>query len=271
MNSKFHNILLALLLICSSCVKNSSEEFKDNYEKKVLYIPIKPKLTDFDPVIQRLVRLETKKESLIAIINQLKVYDNKIFLLDAFQTKGVFVFTMQGDFKYKIAEHGKGPGELISPSSLLVDNETEKLEIYDNAIKGINRYELNGKFVDFLPVGLAIDAFDKTKMGVYIFSLNNKPNYLFDETIRNNLIYYDKDRGVVMEFYPYSGSGLFYELTTFRSLTRNDKNEILYLPNTDPTVYLAGNSSLNKHWSIKFDKEFIDKKSIDKHQASIKF
>ena len=132
---------LSLLGICSlSCSspkstelatfeipKESEKEFKlENLSKSIDYIA-----------------LETSEESFLKLIQDVKIYKDKIYVVD-FPGK-ILVFDRTGKFLHRIGEDGDGPGEFSWVTSFVIDEETETAYIAcDNRLIS---YKLNNEYI----------------------------------------------------------------------------------------------------------------------------
>ena len=105
-------------------------DFTTQYVKDVQYIPLK------------------KTGTPIGEISYILVYKNRIFVLDTFQTKSVYIFDMQGNYIGQAGRVGQGPGEYTEPFAISIDenNETPLLVVTDNILY-MYYYTLDGKFV----------------------------------------------------------------------------------------------------------------------------
>ena len=105
-------------------------DFTTQYVKDVQYIPLK------------------KTGTPIGEIDYILVYKNRIFVLDTFQTKSVYIFDMQGNYIGQAGRVGQGPGEYTQPFAISIDenNETPLLVVTDNILY-MHYYTLDGKFV----------------------------------------------------------------------------------------------------------------------------
>ena len=105
-------------------------DFTMQYVKDVQYIPFK------------------KTGTSIGEISYILVYKNRIFVLDTFQTKSVYIFDMQGNYIGQAGRVGQGPGEYTQPFAISIDekNETPLLVVTDNILY-MHYYTLDGKFV----------------------------------------------------------------------------------------------------------------------------
>lgn len=87
------------------------------------------------------VILETSEDCLIKRIHGIELFDEKIYVHDD-KMKRLFVFDMDGKFKYEIGKPGMGPGEYIKLSDFAIDRKDSVVFLWDEAKKNILRYDL---------------------------------------------------------------------------------------------------------------------------------
>jgi hypothetical protein len=94
------------------------------------------------------IPLETTDESLIGYINEVQVFDGKIFVLDVGIAKGIFVFDTDGKFIRKIGRIGQGPGEYVGLSDFTIDKINHEIYLMDGSENRILIYDIDtGKYI----------------------------------------------------------------------------------------------------------------------------
>ncbi|MDD4686441.1 MAG: 6-bladed beta-propeller [Clostridia bacterium] len=93
----------------------------------------------------RTIVLETNEECLIGRIHEAQVFENYIYILDAFISKRLFVFDTEGKFVKKIGGLGRGPGEYIRVRDFTLDTENRFIFLQDQGTR-IHKYYLDGTF-----------------------------------------------------------------------------------------------------------------------------
>lgn len=125
--------LLVLLAILSfsiiSCQHNQSK--KDDALNINLSNPTKIDLnmSTFVSDIQY-IPLETTDENLIGNINQLLLTDDKIIVVDQ-KTASIFFFNHKGEYLYKIANKGVGPGQYTQIDGVAINHKKEEIYVLD--------------------------------------------------------------------------------------------------------------------------------------------
>jgi hypothetical protein len=192
-----------------------------------------------------LIKLDSKEYSLIGEISQLEIHDDKIYILDQYNTRSLFVFSMEGRFINKIEGKGNGPGEFISPHSFYVDTQGT-IFIYDMQLKRLLKYDSDDfNFIEEIILPdvhpLSFSIIPENEIFVYycmpssVKELNNKQLILADKSGKivgelwdvpasgkvlhgdsGNLYYFDGN----MHFYPHFSNKIY--------TLKNDSLECLY-------------------------------------------
>ena len=88
------------------------------------------------------VALESSEASLLGNIDQIEVYNDRIYILDSSKTNALYVFTKEGKFAMKLEGKGDGPGEFISPHSFWIDRGGY-IFILDRQLDRLQKYRLS--------------------------------------------------------------------------------------------------------------------------------
>lgn len=120
--------------------------FQDNDESKIITIlDHNDEVTMMSDIIKgvKYVKLRNSFGKMIGRVDKVLVEDGKIFIFDFFLSKSLFVYDLEGKFKFSISGLGHGPGEFEEVKDFLV---TEKsIEILD-ATNKILIYGMDGDF-----------------------------------------------------------------------------------------------------------------------------
>jgi hypothetical protein len=93
------------------------------------------------------IPLETTDESLIGYINEVQVFDGKIFVLDKSYAYGVFMFDMDGKFIRKFGRTGQGPGEYLYLTDFTIDEINKEIYLLDRDNNCVFIYDIDtGKY-----------------------------------------------------------------------------------------------------------------------------
>lgn len=199
-------LIVLVFIACDSTVNEQNSSKHDEHEGLItlrIDPDIKHELSDknFLKKIQ-LISLETNDSSLIGQISKLIVYKGKLWILDKFQSRSLFCFSMSGEFIHRIHRSGKGPGEYILPEDFTIFED--KITIYDNFRKMKINYDLNGHFINETPLSFSIRNVAQEDENTLLIKPDESyidPETDFNLLVTNNLvtkIYYKDIPGVTL-------------------------------------------------------------------------
>lgn len=123
--------------------------------------------------------LETNKNCLIKRIHGVELFNDNLYIHDD-KMKRLFVFGMDGAFKYEIGKPGIGPGEYIELSDFSIDREQHVIYLWDEARKMALKYDLNNnKFISSTHI-------PEIKGQCYSFLYKNEKFYINSTSIEND-------------------------------------------------------------------------------------
>jgi hypothetical protein len=137
-----------LTVLLSTTILHSCNEQTPNKKTEEISVNLNQsgdtiRLTDLFSKIKS-VRLETNEQSLMGEFNKILLYQDTLYISTGIE---IFVFDMNGKFIQKHAMHGKGPGEYLSISDILIDPEKQHIVILDATAQKIIEYDKYFRFV----------------------------------------------------------------------------------------------------------------------------
>lgn len=115
---------LLLLLCFSACIQKSRE-----LNSGVIRLDNIFKGSEIPSSIikqEKVILLETTKESLIGKIDEIEIFNNRIYILDKMQ-KSIICFDMLGKYLFRIKSIGKGPGEYMAINHFTINTRTNEI------------------------------------------------------------------------------------------------------------------------------------------------
>lgn len=145
MRTVFFTYSIFFLLFVVGCKKDENNAAKYQIEVNERNETEKS-LNDFIQDVQY-IKLETTEESLLGYVTKLTITDDRIYVLDQFVSKALFVFDKAGRFIYKIDRKGNGPGEYAIITDFCLDEKEKNIRLLANGRKVIN-FDYDGKFIN---------------------------------------------------------------------------------------------------------------------------
>lgn len=217
-----------------------------------------PKLSDDQKLITSLVSsvqfipLETKEGSIIKNIDELKLGENRIYILDKEQ-ESVFIFDKAGKYINKINKKGKGPDEYYYIVDFGIYENDGVIEVYDH--KKLLQYDLEGNFLNSKKVSFFARYFVRTEGG-YVFFADNFCNDGFCD----NLIFCDNELNVLSTGLSIPNNLKDIMHSEGRRLLKVNEGEIR-LVGYDDCIYMLSDSSVTQKERVLFE-EFVTPKSF---------
>lgn len=107
--------------------------------------------TEFiDEFIDDVHFVQLSSDELIGNITKLQIFEDRIYVLDRFSAKKVFIFDRQGKLLKVIDDQGGGPKEYIHLGDMHINEDTRELIIADVTGKYVH-YNLNGEWLRSTP------------------------------------------------------------------------------------------------------------------------
>ena len=103
-----------------------------------------------------LIQLQTSEESFLRLIQDVKFYKDKIYVVD-FPGK-ILVFDRKGKFLNQLGKTGEGPGEFTNIASLVIDEESETAYIASGT--RLISYTLDNEYIGEKKMSFFIDYLD---------------------------------------------------------------------------------------------------------------
>ncbi|MBO9152196.1 6-bladed beta-propeller [Chitinophaga sp. GCM10012297] len=268
MKCKYYVSLIVLILFFSCNDRKASIED----ESAFILIPSPKEIKDlqlsrysevFDSV--RIIRLETKAESLIGRVDKILYNNDHIFILDQVQSKAVFEFDGSGKFIRRFGKNGNGVGEYNEPNDISIIGD--ELVIWVNDQTKFIIFNLDGTLAREVKTG------STAKSGVMLGE-NRYALYLdigkdWKGTEKYNLKMYDRTEnldgvGFESNWEYFSKGGFFFSQNRRKFLISPGYSNTIY------EIYPEGNV-LSKKYGIDFGKAQIPDGFSDKYKGPMAF
>lgn len=173
-------IIIFFALICWQCKTDKSsvdQTIALSFKVGEKY----PSVTESEyEFLYNFIPLETTEECLLGKIFCVKKYKGYLYIHSIFN-KSIMIFSADGKFIKKIPI-GRGPGEVIDPLYIAIDEQSDQLEVLD-FFKQIKKYTLEGDYVGLQNCNMS-SAFERIK-GNYLFSSISAQNQKYCFEVQN--------------------------------------------------------------------------------------
>lgn len=210
-----------------------------------------------DDFVDSVYFLQLSSEELIGEITSLCIFEDRIFILDQFLAKKVFIFNMQGGLIRAIDNQGGGPNEYLRLGRINVNEDSKELIIADEGYPKFLHYSLDGELI----------RKTQTVPGFFYYpgiddSFYNCVGYkqMKSETGEEYALLLCKDTFVLNAGFPFYPTQ--QDAVTSNPFNKNALGELLYIPFLCDTVYhLFDNQCYQAKYVINQTKSLWNKKN----------
>ncbi len=146
---KIYSIFIFLFLI--SCDNKSNNKFSSNEDDEGQRIEIYEddiSVVDFSLILNMKSFTKLSNDILLGSVQRMFIKNNKLYISDS-QPKVVCFNIESGAIEFEISKMGKGPGEFLTITDFLIDEEKKILTIYCSKRRRLINYSsLNGKYIN---------------------------------------------------------------------------------------------------------------------------
>lgn len=252
-------IALILLFGCHSPNKNIQNEdltnphliiFDENKAGSLKSIPYSDLFVSY-----HFVPLETKKESLLSNISQIKLVDKKILILDKGSVNKVLLFNENGRHIRTIKHSGQGPGEYLQIGE--IDTDTNYLFVLDPTTKKIITYDLNGDFIEEFRLHIrgTPKSFQYVKNGQFLVHINPLTNG------SSPILYLVDSKGKVIK--EMLGNGIYTSTEFGQSSFYRTKSDIKFMTTYMNRIYQFKDGKIRPFIEVNSTKQLDIKQLAD--------
>jgi hypothetical protein len=203
--------------------------------------PEKASLFDYFSSIE-LIPLETSDDCLVARISKIINHQDKFYVFDIRQSI-IFVFDQSGNFIFKIAKKGQGPGEYSFIQDFNINPFSGNLELLE-PYGSVHIYDLSGNYIESKRIGY--DGFQ----AVHMFAPVDSAIHVFYAMFQHKkIIYFDLDkRELLHEEFEENRDLSYYG---YKNLYQYKDDWYFFRP-YHPVVYKLGKNRLEPSFQFDF-------------------
>lgn len=208
------------------------------------------------------VKLETNRQSRIGYIDEIKIYKDRIYVLDKRVAKMIYAFDINGRFIGTIGKKGRGPGEYEAPAGIEIDKVNNELIVVSVGNRKYLRYDLVGNFLGDFNVEVAFADFKISDDGNFVLLAGDEPNIHLGEDVGRRKVYVTDNRGTIVAYGP-KLSNDFKDINITRGgnlLVQN--NEISYSYKLSDTIFQVNNNEIFAHYKIDLGPYALNREAL---------
>ena len=198
------------------------------------------------------VPLATAEDAVVGEIDKVLVHKDVIYVLDARKAKCLLTFDLNGNFLSKIGINGTGLGRFQQPDDFCINEEEEKIVIYDDLYQKLLYYSFDGTFMEEKKVNYLLFGLE---------SLSGNNGYVLNSFGRSNLKTTDEPHRLLKtnptnkihkKALAYSKKEEKLAIRLNRNEFSSFENEILYAPGFLGKIYSVRGDKIELKYQLDF-------------------
>lgn len=254
------NILIIILIVsclCFSC-KNPNRQViateSTDANIKTVVIP-EVQAAEKVNIIDSLgcIVLEDKENAYFGYVTKMRVFQDKIYILDGRYANAVLIYTIDGKHITTIGtQRGNGPLDFVSVSNFEIDYTGKRLVVMDNFGQKFMIYSLEGKFIE--RVGSDISVTDAVLLpNDYFVHAKAQYSYRVSGQSDHSIFIVDKNKHIVKEGFMHDDNKNL-NIYSYGILNALPDGEINFAPAFRDTIYRLSFDSIVPKYAIDYGK-----------------
>jgi|GEM_PF-3839425 len=257
-------VIITLLIQCSRVSKEPPSQNEISIRISPEFRTETLKMSDLYDVIKYLP-LQTDEDCIFGNITKLIVKDHCFWIFDDL-TNSIFCFDENGNYKFKISDEGKGPGEYLKINDFIYYNKC--IYVLDVGSGKILVYDNLGKFKNEINKRIYSTSFEKIDENFIFYSAFMQNERYKNKNQFQNLIITDSLFRKVDVFLPFSKKiAANAILRSPRNLQKYGQEVLIWQP-LDNNIYTYDNHLPTVKYKIDFGEENKEVQSVITKQVS---
>jgi hypothetical protein len=196
--------------------------------------------------------LETTEECIIGEISKIIPILQNYVIFDRTKAKAVYIFNKEGRFLKKIGKPGKGPGEYLEITDVVV-NENNHVVLYDRKKGLLMTYDAEGLLLKETRVNASFRDFADLN-GSYLFHIYNDYNLHIPEINSSKLLACDSECNLLSTALPYDrqADGKFGYFPQSGNLKKFGASILFCSPLTDTIYSISDPNTIVPRYALDF-------------------
>ena len=249
-NSRIFLIFFFIFVVFNGC-RNTKKQIIENSNGGVtnIIIPEVRDARDVDIIYDlNYIILEEKENSYLGNVAKMRVYQNRIYILDQHYARALFIYSIGGKHITTIgSEKGHGPFDFVSVSNFEIDYINNQLLVMDNLGYKFMIYDLDGNFIKRIGSKIPVTNAVLLPNG-YIVHAKSSHDY---QKGNSCIIITDNDQQIIKEGFEYDDNGKL-NIQIFDIIRSSFDKSFTFAPKFRDTIYSVSFNSITPKYAINY-------------------
>lgn len=189
-----------------------------------------------------MIPLEFTDESILGEIKKVVLSEDFIFVMERFNSAGIYTFDRSGKFLYRIGSRGQGPEECADVDDFSINEKDRLIYIFDGVRKKVFVFSFDNEFIKTIPMDYSATNMEYQD-GLF---------YLYREDARYgvplySLVIKDINGDLVEKYYPMSDLPKSHDCVFCKR-----ENDILFAQDMNDSVFVLSGEKLSPVYYIDY-------------------
>ena len=243
-------LFLALFTGCRNSEKKSDED--TNGLLKTIIIPKPLGIKDVD-IIENLefITLEATDKSLFGVVSKMRIYQDRIYILDAIYAAALFIYTMDGKHLATIGDNkGGGPFDFVKLFNFEIDYVNNQLLVMDSWGQKFMIYDLDGNFIKRVDSNLHVTDAVLLPNG-YIVHAKSSDEHILPGQSNSKIFITDDNQNIIKEGFEYDDNKNI-NIHSYGIIRSSLDGDIVFAPRLRDTIYSITFDSITPKYAIDY-------------------
>lgn len=251
-NNFIYSFYILIFVLNSSCnrLNKDSVSYISNGEVEIINVDIHNKVP-FDSVVKdfKHTKLEENDNALFGYITKLRVFKNRIYILDNITTDMVYIFNTNGKHIKTIDNKGRASNEFIGIKNFELDYINDELIMHDVSGHKLMFYDLEGNFKRSRSIDWSMEDYASLADGRIVRGRTPFSHLIYNNNLEsdNLLVISDSVSSIPCEY------NLQFPLQCINSLVSCYNGDVSFIPLLSDTIYNVNIKGYYPEYVINID------------------
>jgi len=241
---KYLLLSIVFSLFLCGCTQKQSESNESSGMETILITDFETyngRFSEFAEAVE-MIPLEFTDESILGGIRKVVLSEDFIFVMERFNSAGIYTFDRSGKFLYRIGSRGQGPEECADVDDFSINEKDRLIYIYDSVRKKVFVFSFDNEFIKTIPMDYSATNMEYQD-GLF---------YLYREDARYgvplySLVIKDINGDLVEKYYPMSDLPKSHDCVFCKR-----ENDILFAQDMNDSVFVLSGGKLSPLYYIDY-------------------
>jgi hypothetical protein len=241
-----------IFILLILCVLQSCKSHKDDVVIAERYIDV-PEAAEvaFTDLVSEYgsLCLEATDASLLSVISKIRIYKNKIFLMDGYGDRRLVVFSKEGKYITTVGHRGRGPNEYVKLANFEIDYWNDELMLCDYQGEKLLVYDLDGNFKYGKHINKPLTSVARLENGNLVLGFRLDNIWANDQC---TLAVCNPDGEIIESYIKNVTEPFRFGIAAPDMMMSHPSGFVSFMPQFNDVIYHIDDNNVVPYWGIRF-------------------